>query len=609
MFAIAVLDFTLYIIISPLCASSTFTILQHPILRVFLRKTRQIGLRTCHLASSRQSHTMFLPYLPDYSGPHKVGATEVEIPSSEISASGSSTIETIKFRIFYPTNPKPSSRPNSNLYWLPDPQKEWTEAYASFMGASSGWKALMTTSVLSVLKYVKLPVMKDTSLLCPAQTTAHGLPVCIFSHGLGGSFNSYSSIVGTLASHGVICIVPEHRDGSAPIAFIRNSKGHNSRSVSYEKVSHSPTTSVLNARNKQLRTRLWELEKIYTVVKGLNEGRTFSNFAAITSETDSQSWKRIQEELCGHMDLRPGRVTWAGHSFGAATTTQLVKFVFYHQDIPAAPLEKRKSGDDEWDWTPLATYDSRDAVVEQITPDSPVVLLDLWTMPLRGDPTKWLFDKPMPCYSREGDVSATSPNTLAVMSAEFYKWTDLLNRTRSLLSPDPAHNTDRKSAERLSLPEEDTVRATNPIPELSKQTGEPTSSFSSRSPSPTQNDSHPVSSSSSTTSLSQASTLHSDADPKEPHLYLVTQSAHLSQSDFGVLFPNLTKYVMKAIEPEKTLHLNLRAILAMMKGQGLPVENVNGVKEDEIFASQTNSKVRKEQRWIRVPLDGEVEQI
>lgn len=585
--------------------SSFHFILRLSIFRVTLRKIGDNKLRTRPLTTSR----MFLPYLPEYSGPHKVGATEVEVPCSEVPSESelSSPIETVKFRIFYPTDKKSTTKPASTLYWLPEPQKEWTEAYASFMGASSGWKALMTTSVLSVLKYVKLPAIKDASLLPSQRTSNSGFPVCVFSHGLGGSFNSYSSIVGTLASHGVICVVPEHRDGSAPIAFIRDSHGQNCKSIPYEKVSHNPTSQVLNARNVQLRTRLWELEKIYTIIKKVNEGQSFSNYATATNESDKQSWKRLQQEFQGKMDLRPGRVTWAGHSFGAATTTQFVKSVFYHRDLPS----KRNSSSDDWDWTPLATHSSDSAIVGQITADSPVALLDLWTMPLRGEPTKWLSEKPMPCYSRKNDALPASPTTIAIMSAEFYKWTDLLNRTRSLLSHDPTQSSQTVPAKPLVLPQNEDTKTKNPIPELSKQNGETASSPASGliSPSPSREASRQVSPSSSTTSLSQASTLQGDADPREPHLYLVTQSAHLSQSDFGVLFPNLTKYVMKAIEPEHTLQLNLRAILAMMRGQGLLVEGPNSAKEDHILAPQPEREVRKEKRWVRVPLAGEVEKI
>lgn len=37
----------------------------------------------------------------------------------------------------------------------------------------------------------------------------------VFSHGLGGSRNSYCHLLGSLASHGVVVVAAEHRDGSA----------------------------------------------------------------------------------------------------------------------------------------------------------------------------------------------------------------------------------------------------------------------------------------------------------------------------------------------------------------------------------------------------------
>ena len=55
------------------------------------------------------------------------------------------------------------------------------------------------------------------------------------------------------------------------------------------------------------------------------------------------------------------------------------------------------------------------------------------------------------------------------------------------------------------------------------------------------------------------------------HIFYPKDSAHLSQSDFGVLFPNITKYIAKAAEPERTLRLNARAILEVMRRQGIQV--------------------------------------
>ena len=556
-----------------------------------------------------------LPSLPSqYRGPYKVGSSEFEIPISEIKSISpvpDERITTIKFRLFYPTTPEATSK--QSIYWLPSPQAQWNEAYASFMGASERYVSVMK-SMLNLWNYAKLPVVKDAPLLTPASGSRR--PICIFSHGLGGNFNTYSSIVGNLASSGVVCVVPEHRDGSAPISFIKNAKGEVETSVSYQKHSHAPSPQVLNARNAQLRVRMWELELTYAVIQAMNEGRQFTNYA----EVSSQSQLGLEKQL----NLLPGQVAWAGHSFGAATVTQFVKSVYYHKHLPESMNlatsegdSKIIGGDERWDERPLYTTDAESELVKQITPRSPVALLDCWTMPLRGETTKWLWERPLPTYDRQTQSSPDAkPSTVAVMSAEFYKWPDLLNRTRALLSKSPVEAAEAFDQQKKRRENEtpktrsDETNASNSIPELSKQDEDPAIAASlqdsaepsrQHSPIPSAGQSSPESAQSSNTSFAPSeheSRRVDSTSPLEPHLYHVPQSAHLSQSDFGILFPNLTKYVMKAIEPEKTLELNVRAILAVMKGAGLSVTSwVEG--EDYILDI---GKLEKKERWVRVPL-------
>lgn len=562
-----------------------------------------------------------LPHLPQYCGPHRVGTTEFEIPISEIQSSSTNPdprISTIKFRLFYPTTQ--DARSKQPVYWLPEPQNQWNEAYASFMGADSGWTATMTAGVLKMWNYAELPALKDTPLLLPTSSSTH--PVCIFSHGLGGNFNTYSSIVGSLASCGIVCVAPEHRDGSSPISFIKNAQGEINTSVPYQVLPHTPSIDVLNARNSQLRVRLWELELTYSVITAMNAGKTFTNYAATTNEQEQNKSKELQSMLGGRLNLQPGQVTWSGHSFGAATITQFVKSVFYHQHVPEAPTT---ISDDEKsvDWTPLYRCASSSELVQQVSAESPVVLLDLWTMALRGEATKWLWERPMPSYHRQpSNARSITPSTIAIISAEFYKWTDLLNRTRALLSKSPIlayeefEKRKHKEEGEQALPVlQDEISHKSPIPQLSKQTSEsspspPISTEPSRTPSPvpsTSSSLQPQSVNSSSTSL-VPSLDDSSIAPKlpestEPQLYLIPRSAHLSQSDFGVLFPNLTKYVMKAVEPEKTLHLNIRAILAVMRGRGLNVESLTKEEEkDTILNSADKEGAGKIDRWVRVPL-------
>lgn len=612
-------------------------VLRRDFLRLLIEPPRVLAsLITRPISQLRLLPSMFsylnpLPSLPQYTGPYKVAVTDYEIPVSEISSTSTTApdlqISTIKFRIYYPT---PSTEvAKEPVYWLPDPQKQWNEAFASFLGAPAKWSSFVS-KIWSVTNYAKLPVIKNSSLL-PADPIAGIYPVCFFSHGLGGNTNIYSSIVGSLASCGVVTIVPEHRDGSSPIGLIRNAKGEIEKTIPYQKLSHTPDAKVLNARNAQLRIRLWELELAYTTVKAMNEGKHFTNYA--------EEKKEPALDLKSKLNFAPGSVTWAGHSFGAATMTQFVKSIFHHQHLP----EPTESDNKEWDWTPLYQTKSGSDLVQQITPESPVVLLDTWTMPLRGESTAWLWELPMPCYSRTSG-SNDKPNTVGMVSGEFYRYEGIFNRTRALLSKSPAQAIQmiESGAERKNQklppavePTQEEPSNSSFLPDLSKQ--EPVSSIpqhitttlpshsqdSSRSTSPTPPTSDHPSPISSQSSLS----LHGNADQAAastsqsttavpPHLYHIPHSAHLSQSDFGLLFPNLTRYAMKALDPHKTIEMNVRAILATMAGRGLPVRGLverDGKRSDEdyIFENEVDSIVgateahrrkKEKERWVRVPL-------
>lgn len=90
------------------------------------------------------------------------------------------------------------------------------------------------------------------------------------------------------------------------------------------------------------------------------------------------------------------------------------------------------------------------------------------------------------------------------------------------------------------------------------------------------------------------------ADPKKASgsidpalIFYPVRSAHLSQSDFGIIFPRLTKYFAKAEEPERTLKLNSRAMLQMLRGRGFEVAG----KDDAKILSLTDGAVRG---WVAV---------
>ena len=320
----------------------------------------------------------------------------------------------------------------------------------------------------------------------------------------------------------------EHRDQSAPVSIIRNADGSR-RSIRYSKISHEPSPEVLRERNLQLRVRLWELELLYTALSALNKGKTMTNLAEGGAPSLSQK-----------LHLAPSKVTWAGHSFGAATMVQFVKSVFWHQALPKTNGESRGRSNFEPLYTPAENSDLKD----QITTDSPLVLLDLWTMPLRSETTQWLWEKPLPCYASDGPPKN---NVLGIMSDQFYQWTTLLERQKALLSSNPAHHGKTR--------------------------------ISSRGVS------------------------------GGPRLFYAPNTAHLSQSDFGVLFPWATKKWLKAEEPERTLLLNTRAILQLLRENGISVESIKMGEEahggeltlddSSILADHGNI-----QGWASVAIDG-----
>jgi platelet-activating factor acetylhydrolase len=302
----------------------------------------------------------------------------------------------------------------------------------------------------------------------------------------------------------VIVIAPEHRDGSTPVSYIRDIPSNNSitektsarkskRTVNYVRISHTPSPEVEAARNAQLKVRLWELGAIHDSMLKLDLGEKLDNLN--TSSTSLLPFKDI-------MDVHtPGKITFAGHSFGAATVTQFIKSIYYSPLTSDAPPS----------YEPLFLPSSRSVITTQITPQTPLILLDIWCLPLRAASTRWLWDQPLPCYAPSGPGGAA---LLAVESQAFYKWSVHLKATKRLLSPNPSTS----------------------VYDYSK---------------------------------------HDGGKWSEPNFFYANASAHLSQSDFGLLFPWVTKRVFAAEEPERVMKLNVRAILQLLRSQNIEVSSTS----------------------------------
>lgn len=373
-----------------------------------------------------------------------------------------------------------------------------------------------------LLQFTSIPVHSNADILEP-NTTSKRWPVMLFSHGLGGSRNAYSHICGSLASHGIVVVAPDHRDGSSPTNFIHTPDAkEKTRRVEYRRIDHKPSTDTYNARDDQLRIRLWEMGLIHDALLKIDTRQRLKNVAEDAAYSGGKDMLTMFSHLLSVHE--PGSITFAGHSFGAATTVQLVKSI-YHNDASAPASYK-----------PLFTPRASSPLKAQITPSTPVALLDLWTLPIQSPATSWLRNKPMPSYASPSGGS----NILAILSEGFFNWTSNKLETLRLVARPP-------------------------------------------SAAPTQ---------------------------PGPHVFYPIASAHLSQSDFGVLFPWATAKVFGAREPARVLRLNTRAVLQMLRSSGVQVARTSvadlefegvdphkAVENDDAILSTRKDRVRG---WVNI---------
>ncbi|TGJ85776.1 hypothetical protein E0Z10_g2971 [Xylaria hypoxylon] len=372
-----------------------------------------------------------VPRFPEFTGPYKVGTVDIEIPICELESpvqapDNAAEIETIQFRVFYPCD---SGATGKRITWLPAPQRDYLSAYIKFLGVGAFF-AEAASFLPRHLHFTTIPVVDNAPILKP-QTPNGRWPTMIFSHGLGGSRNAYSQIVGSLASHGVVVFCPEHRDGSAIASVIRVPyQQHNRffarntrRMIPYTQIPHDATDEVHELRNAQLRIRLWELGLLHEAILAMDEGETLMNL-----NKSASSLEHFSKQLQVH---DPGSIIFGGHSFGAASIVQFLKSVFYAGRPELEAME-----------TPLYTPNWESSIVRQVTPENVTILLDMWCFPLLAKSTGPLFNLALPVYAPFDSSSPSQPPggsaILAVESEDFFKWREHLHKTARILSPDPS---------------------------------------------------------------------------------------------------------------------------------------------------------------------------
>ncbi|KZF22083.1 hypothetical protein L228DRAFT_239099 [Xylona heveae TC161] len=308
-------------------------------------------------------------------------------------------LETVLLTIYYPsefgsgTGPDPAGYKNwSRALWLQRPRRKSAKGYARFAGLPR-WPT--TLWFLSTAWFTKLVAFRNAPLAAhwPPDLNVRAvgaevknlegepppgeegkpprLPLLIFSHGLGGTRTNYSSLCSEFASYGFVVCAIEHRDGSGPRSFVNhppNTEASREAMESNGNVDHPPEEKERDYDNvdyifpkdnpndtdptgkgevdhelraAQIEMRLAEIEEAYRVMCLICNGqgqlvaqknlRRANRIDASSRGLDGVDWASWTGRF--HVD----KVTMVGHSFGAATTVEVLRhpdrFDFVSQGI------------------------------------------------------------------------------------------------------------------------------------------------------------------------------------------------------------------------------------------------------------------------------------
>ncbi|KIW13595.1 hypothetical protein PV08_08784 [Exophiala spinifera] len=490
-----------------------------------------------------------LPSLPAYTGPHAVGSTEYEIPISSLSLPAlpeaqASKLRTLKFRLFYPTSPKTASDSSSQGYgipWLQEPQRAHLNAYLRL----SGMKPWLSDFILSspfryYLSTTQIPAYHNAPLLCDGAK----IPTLIFSHGLVGNMNTHSALLGELASYGVVCLALDHRDGSGPLTTLRKTASEasggdaatvpsevglaNPPNVYYKPITLKIKPGMHEARDEQLSIRLFELSAAYQALEMMNDGHSFQNLAAEGGHPGKSGLTLPK----GALDMAPGNVIWAGHSFGGTSTVQFVKSVYYFG----------RNGDDAR--SPLLWQDPSSTLKAQVTPHSPVVLLDPWFLPLRSPMTEMLLRKPLPCHDASAENGKNAARTVVLMCSEFaYHWPECHAHMPVVAGPNPSG----VKVQTIEEYREEFARYKGPRDYMNKSK-EQRANYLARAESEKESD--------------KARRNSSQDSEEHVSMYVLHDTTHVTHCDFGIMFPWMVWWFTGQRKPVLATRNIARCILA-----------------------------------------------
>jgi len=153
-------------------------------------------------------------------------------------------------------------------------------------------------------RQLTIPINRSAKL---ASHSENGLPVVVFSHGMGCNRFTMSQVCYQLASQGVVVVAIEHREGSGFGSYYV--KDGNSIDVPHYVVK--PDKHEYEERNKQVNHRYGEIVRTLDILQLVNAGISVNN---VCNDSTLMNLTLLKSS----MDLNE-RLFLMGHSFGGAS--------------------------------------------------------------------------------------------------------------------------------------------------------------------------------------------------------------------------------------------------------------------------------------------------
>ncbi|KAL3457002.1 platelet-activating factor acetylhydrolase, isoform II-domain-containing protein [Aspergillus heterothallicus] len=281
--------------------------------------------------------------LPGYTGPHRVGAIDLEVPLAggprrvtdgilKGTDQPAFEIETLLATVYYPTDQKFRSR-KPRYPWISRPISLTAQGYARFAHADNFiTRPIFTFALWAIGGSITIPAEVDAPLIA-TEKGLEALPVTVFSHGDASSRTDYTNFLGELASRGHVAVAIEHRDGSGPGSIVKTvASAPGRRLLPFRASDLQDELDNDGFKRAQLTVRDAEIQAAVEMLHAINSGTPVLN-----TRDPVNTFTLAKSDWAGRLNLT--QLTLAGHSFGATGALQALTTLYSATSIaPSAGL-------------------------------------------------------------------------------------------------------------------------------------------------------------------------------------------------------------------------------------------------------------------------------